>query len=105
MSWASRYIIDLREGRMVEFRPRGNSMSPMILDNELVRVIPFQSEDDGPEQGDVVLCTVSGRQYLHLVKAVNGDRYLIGNNRGGLNGWTHRKHLHGILAERERDFA
>jgi hypothetical protein len=30
---------------------------------------------------------------------VNGDRYLIGNNRGGLNGWTNRKHIHGVLVK------
>jgi len=45
-----------------------------------------------PETGDAVLCRVKGNTYVHLVKAVqgNGDkrRYLIGNNRGGTNGWT-----------------
>jgi hypothetical protein len=35
-----------------------------------------------------VLCKINGNQYLHLVKAVQGDRVLSGNNRGGVNGWT-----------------
>ena len=37
--------------------------------------------------GDVVLCRVRGAEYLHLVKAINGKRFQIGNNRGGINGW------------------
>jgi len=95
MSWASNYIIDLRAGKIVEFRPYGNSMDPLVKDNELVSVIPLG--ENAPEVGDIVLCTVGGCQYLHLVKAKNGDRYLIGNNRGGLNGWTNRKHVYGVV--------
>ncbi len=32
--------------------------------------------------GDIVLCKVNGRQYLHLVKAIQGKRFQIGNSRG-----------------------
>jgi hypothetical protein len=40
-------------------------------------------------KGDVMLCRVKDAEYLHLVKAVGGDgRVLIGNKRGGENGWT-----------------
>lgn len=96
MSWASHYILALRTQDEVEFRPRGNSMEPIVHDNEVVTVRAVK-EDTIIEQGTVVLCTVNGRQYLHLVKAVNGERYLIGNNRGGLNGWTNRQRVHGVL--------
>ncbi len=37
--------------------------------------------------GDIVLCKVRGREYLHLVKAIQGERFQIGNNRGRINGW------------------
>jgi hypothetical protein len=37
--------------------------------------------------GDIVLCKVNGREYLHLVKAMQGQRFQIGNNRGRINGW------------------
>jgi hypothetical protein len=37
--------------------------------------------------GDVVLCKVGGAEYLHLVKAIQGRRFQIGNNRGRINGW------------------
>lgn len=38
--------------------------------------------------GDIVLCKVNGREYLHLVKAIQGARFQIGNNRGRINGWV-----------------
>lgn len=40
-----------------------------------------------PAKGDAVLCKVRGNVYVHLVKAVRGREYLIGNNVGGINGW------------------
>jgi hypothetical protein len=49
------------------------------------------------EVGDIVLCRVNGNQYLHLVKAIQGDRYQIGNNRGGINGWITRRQIFGLL--------
>lgn len=38
--------------------------------------------------GDIVLCKVNGREYLHLVKAIQGERFQIGNNLGRINGWV-----------------
>lgn len=85
MSWASSYIEILKLGACVSFRPRGNSMKPLINSGDLVGIEPIS----GPlEKGDIVLCKVNGRQYLHLIKAVRGSDYLIGNNHGGINGWT-----------------
>ena len=37
--------------------------------------------------GDIVLCKVNGSEYLHLIKAIQGPRFQIGNNRGKINGW------------------
>jgi hypothetical protein len=45
--------------------------------------------------GDIVLCKVNGREYLHLIKAIQGDRYQIGNNCGRINGWVGRKAIYG----------
>jgi cell wall-associated NlpC family hydrolase len=39
------------------------------------------------EVGDIVLCKVGGREYLHIVNAIGNGRFQIGNNRGGINGW------------------
>ena len=38
--------------------------------------------------GDIVLVRVHGNDYLHLVKAMDKERFQIGNNRGGINGWV-----------------
>ncbi len=37
--------------------------------------------------GDIVLCKVKGCEYLHIVKAIQGSRFQIGNNQGHINGW------------------
>lgn len=39
------------------------------------------------EKGDIILCKVNGTEYLHLIKAIQGSRFQIGNNRGRINGW------------------
>jgi hypothetical protein len=50
----------------------------------------------------VVLVRVRGTVYLHLVKAVNQGRFLIGNNRGGINGWVGPSAIYGIATRIER---
>ena len=52
-------------------------------------------------RGDIVLCKVAGNQYLHLIKAIQADRFQIGNNRGGINGWIGRRQIYGRLVRVE----
>lgn len=86
MGWATTHIARLRAGETVSFRPRGNSMVGRIESGQLCTVAPVL--DHGAlRSDDIVLCKVRGAEYLHLIKAVNGGRYLIGNNHGGTNGW------------------
>lgn len=85
MGWATFHIEKLKRGETVQFRPRGNSMVGKIESGELCTVSPVKPEE--LEVGDIVLCKVGGAQYLHLVKARQGDRFQIGNNRGRINGW------------------
>ena len=85
MSWAKHAIEKLQAGEPTSIRPRGNSMAGKVESGELVHLKPIS---EPLEIGDIVLCRVKGRDYLHLVKAIQGNRYLIGNNRGGVNGWT-----------------
>ena len=86
MGWAAQYIAKLKEGETVSFRPRGNSMSGKIESGQLCTVEPVASE--ALKVGDIVLCKVNGSEYLHLVKAIQGPRFQIGNNRGRINGWV-----------------
>jgi hypothetical protein len=86
MGWALNYIEQLRAGQPVSFRPRGHSMSGKIESGQLCTVEPVDASN--LKVGDVVLCKVNGREYLHLIKAVQGPRFQIGNNRGRINGWV-----------------
>src|SRR5258705_6516676 len=86
MGWASVYIAKLQAGEQVSFRPRGNSMAPKIKSGQLCTVEPVDPARVKP--GDIVLCKVRGQEYLHLVKAVQGPRFQIGNNKGRINGWV-----------------
>jgi hypothetical protein len=85
MGWASHYIEKLRAGEPVSFRPRGNSMRGRIESGQSCTVVPVDPMN--LEVGDIVLCKVKGNEYLHIVKAIQGARYQIGNNRGFINGW------------------
>ena len=52
-------------------------------------------------KGDIVLCKVNGNEYLHLVKAIQGKRFQIGNNRGRINGWIGENAIFGKLVKIE----
>tara|TARA_Y100000310_G_scaffold233623_1_gene236506 strand:- start:208 stop:507 length:300 start_codon:yes stop_codon:yes gene_type:complete len=84
--WATYYIEDLKDGLDVTFRPRGDSMSPLIRSGDLVTVEPVRPDDI--RKGDIVLCSVGRSHFLHLVKAIRGGQFMIGNNKGRINGWT-----------------
>lgn len=100
MSWATRAIEELRAGREVQIRPRGHSMKGRVDDGNLVTLVPAKPEDVGVD--DVVLVRVGGRDVLHLVKAKDGGRFLIGNNRGGTNGWVGPAAVYGKAIRVER---
>jgi hypothetical protein len=99
MGWASAYIAQLQEGKTVQFRPRGNSMQGKVESGQLCTVEPVDSAT--LEVGDIVLCKANGKQYLHLIKAIQGERFQIGNNRGGINGWVSANSIYGICTRVE----
>lgn len=93
MGWASKYIEILKSGQSVSFRPKGNSMTPRIKSGDLVTVEPLTDVN----VGDIVLCKVKGREYLHLISAIDGNRYQISNNHGFVNGWIGKASIFGKL--------
>lgn len=95
MGWADGHIARLALGETVQFRPRGHSMTGKVNDGQLCTVEPLG--DHVLAVGDIVLCRVKGAQYLHLVKALQGERVQIGNNRGSINGWITRRQIFGRL--------
>jgi len=99
VGWATQYIQALQEGTTVSFRPHGNSMQPRIESGQLVTVAPVDRE---VVVGDIALCKVEGRQWLHLVSAVGSDgRIQISNNKGHVNGWTAPKNIFGLVVRVE----
>ena len=86
MGWATPYIAKLKNGETVSFRPRGHSMKGKIESGQLCTVEPI-ADYASLQKSDIVLCKVNGNEYLHLIKAINGARFQIGNNRGRINGW------------------
>lgn len=96
MGWADGHIARLAQGETVQFRPRGHSMTGKVNDGQLCTVAPLVG-DHQLAVDDIVLCRVKGSQYLHLVRAIQGERFQIGNNRGGINGWITRRQIFGRL--------
>jgi hypothetical protein len=93
MGWATYAIEALRRGEMVTITPRGSSMQGRVEDGQAVVVRPC--DPSSLAVGDVVLCKVRGKQYLHLIKAIDDGRFLIGNNRGHTNGWIGSNGIYG----------
>jgi SOS-response transcriptional repressor LexA len=94
MGWATKHIEELRLGKRVRCRPKGNSMVPKIGSGDLVIIDPLKKTQN-PEVGDIVLCKVKGQQFLHLITAIRGDQYQISNNHGFINGWCGRAQIFG----------
>lgn len=74
-------------------------MTGRVNDGDLVTLEPCDRRT--LKVGDIVLVRVRGQDYLHLIKAVNKGRFLIGNNRGRINGWVRRNCIYGIVTKVE----
>lgn len=100
MSWANKYIEKLQQGEVVQFRPHGNSMQGKIESGNLVTIEPIKNELN---VGDIVLCKVKGKQYVHLVTAIeNNKQFQISNNKGYVNGWIGPSSIYGICTKVEK---
>lgn len=99
MGWASNYISQLQSGQMVNFKPRGNSMSGLINTGDLVFIEPLSNSTLPLLVGDIVLCKVKGREYLHKITAKKGDQYQISNNHNHINGWIKISSIYGVCED------
>jgi len=99
VAWATHYIEKLKNGETVQFRPRGGSMKGKINSGQLVTIDPINDRE--LKKGDIVLCKVKSYQYIHLIKAIQQDRYQIGNNIGRINGWINKRSIFGICVKIE----
>ena len=95
MSWADNAIKKLQVGDAAIINPKGHSMKGKVNSGATVTLETAEEY----EEGDVVLVKVKGRVYLHLIKATKPGQYLIGNNRGGINGWVSKSAIYGMATE------
>ncbi|HYT90643.1 MAG TPA: hypothetical protein VEL76_18185 [Gemmataceae bacterium] len=93
MGWVNDALTGLAAGRQVTVRPFGGSMRGRIDSGQLVTLAPITAGDVQVE--DVVLVAWRGNYLLHLVKAIEGDQFLIGNNLGKINGWVSAEAIRG----------
>lgn len=74
-------------------------MKGKVESGALVTVTPVDPK--ALKVDDIVLVRVKGNVYLHLVLARDGERLLIGNNRGGTNGWVGPSSVYGVATKIE----
>ena len=87
MSWVKEALGALARGERACVRPRGGSMRGRIEIGQQVTLERATIDDLAP--GDVALVRWRrGAHLLHLVKAIQGGRVLMGNNLGQINGWV-----------------
>lgn len=97
MGRASATMDRLRQGQVVTLHPRGRSMAGRVNDGDVVAVEPLGARER--HVGDVVLVRIHDREELHLVQAIQGNHYLIGNNPCGINGWVSHRAAAGIATQ------
>lgn len=88
----------LTAGEQVQCRPRGSSMEPKLKSGQLITISPNLSNLN---KGDIVFCKVKGHYFVHLLTAIQGERYQISNNHGYINGWIGRSGLFGKVIKVE----
>ena len=78
----------LQKGETFVTSEPGNSMTPIIKHRQKHVLAPWV-EGSVINIGDIVYCRVKGKLYTHIVKAIDPKKgFQIGNNKGGINGWT-----------------
>jgi len=77
----------LQNGETFKTKEPGNSMEPLIKSRQEHILAPATLES--VKVDDIVFCRVNKGYVTHLVKAKDPHKgALIGNNKGGINGWT-----------------
>lgn len=90
----------LREGNICKVTGYGQSMVPLLKSGQSVICEPVNSLTK-LKKNNIVMCKVNGHYYLHKIVAIRpGDRFVIGNNHGHINGTIGRNNIFGLVVER-----
>jgi ketopantoate reductase len=99
MGWADDQIRRIARDGEATFKVFGHSMQGRITSGSTVTVRRI-ADDQALDIHDVVLVTVKGKQYLHLITGIRkhegSDVFTIGNNNGLINGDVGRRSIHGV---------
>lgn len=99
--WAEEAVDKLQSGQTVKIKPKGHSMQGKVSEGDLVIIEPCQLQD--LTVGDIVLASIKGRRYFHLVLHLiierDADKFLIGNNHGRLDGWITTENIFGKVTQ------
>ena len=104
--WADAHIATLQRGESVTINPVGGSMEPLIASGDRVTLSPYERK---PWPNDIVLVRVNNFVYVHKIVQVAYSRplqpamYLIGNNKGKLNGWVPIQNIYGVVTDIQRE--
>jgi len=83
-----RIVNELQEHGTSKGKAFGNSMMPLIKSGSTMSY----AKQENYEVDDIVICKVKGKIFCHLIKGKrlidDKPQYLIGNNKGKINGWT-----------------
>lgn len=94
MAWLDTVKQELAADRAVQLRGSGPSMAGRIDDGAYVTLSPVREV----RVDDMVLVRVpSGKHFVHLVREIDGERFLIGNMRGEIDGWVDRADILGTV--------
>lgn len=86
-----------KKGELI-FKAKGSSMSPFILNGDLVTICPYS--DKAPKLGDIVAFTenVTGNLLIHRILLKKDNFFFIkGDNRLKSNGFIHRNAVMGYV--------
>jgi SOS-response transcriptional repressor LexA len=84
--WATPYIAKLKQDGKVQLKVYGTAMIPLLAPGDQVILRIITNNEVYP--GDIVLCRVNGRDYLHKIASVRLDRYQIADNKDFIKGWV-----------------
>lgn len=99
MGWVKDALKELSENGICQIRPQGGSMKGRIESGQLVTIEQILPENIEVE--DAALVKWKGNYLLHIIKEINSDQALIGNNLGKLNGWIPKSDVIGKVIKVE----
>jgi hypothetical protein len=89
----------LQEKGECVIRCNGNSMRPIIAPQEAIHLKKVLHQQ--LRVGDAVFVRIKGNLQVHLITAIDKDRYMISNNHGHQNGWVGANCIYGLATQIE----